>query len=521
MMVCGSKNTSHKGYANARAGRYSDRARSRYIPIRTDIEPEFSMNAGRNDPCPCGSGKKYKRCCLLKPADPIDILWSHERKASESLTEQMLRFATRRFGAFAQDAWDDFNLGYPEEQFASAKSEGQIFNPYFIFHWTLKRTRTSRAKGGDVARAFLLENSTRLDEMELQVLELSMAEPLSFYEVVSNRPGAGFLLRDILTGRETDVREQSASSGVQSGNIIFGQVLALQGLAVLGCCASVVIPPRMKAEVVALRKRLRNKCRKQNGEIKGETLSRYAEEIRATYLQIRTTLYAPPRFCNTDGDPILFCTLTFAIDSPEAAFKALAPLALGRSKDELLEDAEFDDFKGLQKVEFEWIKRGNRKIKTWDNTILGRICIHGRTLVAQVNSAKRATRVRNEIEKRIGVRVVYQNTVTQTYEELQRNAKGRDGAADKRADMEHARLMQEPEVRKQLQEAVQKQLESWVHQKIPALGGRTPLEAIKDPDGREIVEALLLDFERKESRANPDVILPDVSALRRILNLRR
>ncbi len=23
---------------------------------------------GRNDPCPCGSGKKYKRCCLEKDA---------------------------------------------------------------------------------------------------------------------------------------------------------------------------------------------------------------------------------------------------------------------------------------------------------------------------------------------------------------------------------------------------------------------------------------------------------------------
>ena len=22
--------------------------------------------AGRNDPCPCGSGRKYKRCCLEK-----------------------------------------------------------------------------------------------------------------------------------------------------------------------------------------------------------------------------------------------------------------------------------------------------------------------------------------------------------------------------------------------------------------------------------------------------------------------
>lgn len=25
------------------------------------------VRAGRNDPCPCGSGKKYKRCCLGKP----------------------------------------------------------------------------------------------------------------------------------------------------------------------------------------------------------------------------------------------------------------------------------------------------------------------------------------------------------------------------------------------------------------------------------------------------------------------
>jgi uncharacterized protein YecA (UPF0149 family) len=23
-------------------------------------------NIGRNDKCPCGSGKKYKKCCLLK-----------------------------------------------------------------------------------------------------------------------------------------------------------------------------------------------------------------------------------------------------------------------------------------------------------------------------------------------------------------------------------------------------------------------------------------------------------------------
>ena len=29
------------------------------------------MKIGRNDPCPCGSGKKYKKCCLLKPQNTM------------------------------------------------------------------------------------------------------------------------------------------------------------------------------------------------------------------------------------------------------------------------------------------------------------------------------------------------------------------------------------------------------------------------------------------------------------------
>ncbi len=29
------------------------------------------MNVGRNDPCPCGSGKKYKKCCLGKETETV------------------------------------------------------------------------------------------------------------------------------------------------------------------------------------------------------------------------------------------------------------------------------------------------------------------------------------------------------------------------------------------------------------------------------------------------------------------
>ena len=28
--------------------------------------PQPNMKVGRNDPCQCGSGKKYKKCCMDK-----------------------------------------------------------------------------------------------------------------------------------------------------------------------------------------------------------------------------------------------------------------------------------------------------------------------------------------------------------------------------------------------------------------------------------------------------------------------
>ena len=33
----------------------------------TPVMPVIAApKTGRNDPCPCGSGKKYKKCCLIK-----------------------------------------------------------------------------------------------------------------------------------------------------------------------------------------------------------------------------------------------------------------------------------------------------------------------------------------------------------------------------------------------------------------------------------------------------------------------
>ena len=33
---------------------------------RASKQAVSQKTVGRNDPCPCGSGKKYKKCCMLK-----------------------------------------------------------------------------------------------------------------------------------------------------------------------------------------------------------------------------------------------------------------------------------------------------------------------------------------------------------------------------------------------------------------------------------------------------------------------
>jgi hypothetical protein len=50
---------------------------------------------GRNDPCPCGSGKKYKRCCLEKDA-PAPGAWTAAER--DSALASLMRFARRDFG---------------------------------------------------------------------------------------------------------------------------------------------------------------------------------------------------------------------------------------------------------------------------------------------------------------------------------------------------------------------------------------------------------------------------------------
>ncbi len=441
---------------------------------------------GRNDACPCGSGKKYKHCCLPGYTPSVGNLWARQHEESDRFTQAVTKFALRKFGDRIFEAWQDFSLSDSPEPLDAESAERQIFMPYFLFQWNPSARRTtSLGKEGVVARGYMLEKSAQLTAMERMFLEQATTQPLSFYEVVSSDPGERVRVRDVLIGGETEVIEHLGSQNLRPGDMLFAQIWHQPELTVFGSTAPIRIPPDRKIEVIELRKKLKRKIAKQKRDLTSHDLLRYADLIRSTYLDIRDVLNRPPRLCNTDGDSLLFHTMTFRAQSAESAFEALATLAAGRSREELLDDAEIDGAGKLLSISFDWIREGNRKFKSWENTILGHIKICKGHLVAEVNSENRAKQLREEIEKRLGSQAVHESTRAQTLEEMRENAPCQESEDTKSRDAEMEALLTDPETSKHLQAMMQKQIENWVHEKIPALGGRTPTQAVRDPDGKD------------------------------------
>ena len=75
------------------------------------------MKIGRNVPCSCGSGKKYKKCCLNKAAVPPEKLqYRRLSEVHDKLLPMLVEYGETVFGAMApQVAFSEF-LAWPDPE---------------------------------------------------------------------------------------------------------------------------------------------------------------------------------------------------------------------------------------------------------------------------------------------------------------------------------------------------------------------------------------------------------------------
>jgi len=457
------------------------------------------MKVGRNDPCPCGSGKKYKKCCLEKQSQPSQALYYQRlSEAHGRLVHRLIPYANRTFGKEALIvAMEEFLL-WPEKEDEIGEDDfdrfGPLFWPWFLFNWEYDsldaEVELPGPEGRTVAELYLEAHESRLDPLERKLIGCINRKPYTFWEVLHVDRGRGMLLQDVLGGSEIEVQERSGSENVQPGDLLFGRAVLVDGVGMIMGFSTTIIPPRRKPEIIELRKELR----KDISSVGDDTLCEWDFEIREMYFHIENSLHSLPQLCNTDGDPLEFHRLIFEVSSAQEAFDGLCDLCVTTESEELLSEAKKDKLGRITRVEIPWNRYDHKTLCTMPNTLLGRIVIEGSRLSAEVNSARRAVTLRREIDCRLGDRARFKvdeiqnvkSVMCDPHEEIEGNT----------TSEEHRELMQHPEVREHLSEIMSRHWEAWVDQEIPALGGKTPKEAVQTPVGREAVEALFKDAER-------------------------
>jgi len=489
---------------------------------------------GRNDPCPCGSGKKYKQCCygkqtpafLSEDAWKADPDWEKIRRTESEAVYAILGYGAKQYGEdFLREALEEFGIWgeFPIDELHL----DTIFIPWVAFNW-IPDPETAE---GELPRnaipdlplglECLDKTAARFDDYQQKFILSACSQPFSFFSVAGVVPGKSLALRDIFLDRSFTVKESKASALLSRGDIMFAKVVPLDGQAIVVGMAPVAIPPGEHTHLLDIRDEIKRDMRAEGFALNIESLLDWDLEMRGAYLSAAEFLANPPRpeLQNTDGDPISLVKLHFKLAcSAQEAFDGLRSLA--HSQEGILQDAKRDKQGKLLEATFDWSKKGNKKHKSWDNTILGSLEIKGKMLTVAVNSAKRAKKIQSEIAKRLGKQVNFMRAEQQSVDAMLEEMAAQSGTAEFEAALrEQEELESLPEVQEFVKTSIEAQWEAWYNESVPALQGKTPLQAARTKAGRERLEALLVDFERSNEHASQPYLRVDIAAMRKRLGL--
>jgi len=90
-------------------------------------------NPGRNDPCPCGSGRKFKHCCLQARTDE-ESARLRLRAVEGRVVDTLMEFIQDSWGAaLVAHAWEDFwNYDDVPQEHESTPEFHQMFIPWIV-----------------------------------------------------------------------------------------------------------------------------------------------------------------------------------------------------------------------------------------------------------------------------------------------------------------------------------------------------------------------------------------------------
>lgn len=444
--------------------------------------------AGRNDPCPCGSGKKYKKCHLDsgRAANEISPQIPPVHQMDNNLMEGIVLFAASRFGS----SW----LDSATKGFENDEASLQILIP-----WT---AWTAVSKGKRVADSFLEEYGTRLSSEERAWFAAQKNAWLSLWEVT--RVEAGTLeVRDLLSGERRSVRDSLASRTLVERDTLLARVVDFRGDSVFVGMHGRALSPLLAMEVIRL---VRTKLRNKKGDIAVERLrdpklGRFMIELWVELVEeLDRRASLPPKLENTDGDPLLLVTETFPFDTE-------ARSEIERRLSEM--DGFLEKHTGEDESELVVVRLDDPAQDSGESTLIGRVIVARDSLRIETNSEKRASSLGRRVRDACGRMLRESERTTQNAGDIARGVPADVKPRDQILPEEDAAV---------IRELKDKHYRQWIDMPIQALGGKTPRAASRAAKSREKLDVLLREMENQEVRS-PEGERFSFGGLRRELGL--
>ena len=471
---------------------------------------------GRNDPCPCGSGKKYKKCHGVTSAVTADSVYDRMRRLDAEAGRHIMKFAAERYGDRSlAAAWKELFDGR-ERPISEGDPEYIYFCAWLQYDWKPEGT-------SPLAECFLSDRrATNIDAGLRRLIEATLAEPYSFYQIMEVDPGAGFRARDILREHEVNITERTASGQIEKGLIIFCRVVSLDGISFLMGTGTQPLRAVFLSDLVDVRKEL-FPAGGPGGNPEASKILRDSEEyLRGIYFGLtKAQDKSKTDIRNVDGDPLVLHTLRYSIQAFEQAFNLLRDLEPGgphgRGADQMAENEVTEDGENVR-ARIHWLKRKGKGSQ--GQSVIATITLTDRTMIVEVNSERRSKVVQKEMKKRLGDSATLMHIdATPAEGILKKELKSPAQRTPVPLSEDQRRLRESPEVQGLLKEATEKHWKSWPDTPIPALRGMTPKQAAKDKLGRELLESLLLEYESSSANQPDEFLKVDVDQLRRSLGL--
>lgn len=484
--------------------------------LRVSCEFDLSlhtMEIGRNDPCACGSGKKYKKCCLQKDVASVArpaLDFSYESnlvirgKMTEEIDQMILDIATKPLmERFIGEYW---RTPFLKEQELEALSknpqaaqalEGQL--PHAL--------RSALKIDGDFPVDFFLSRDTsKYSIKEVYFLRDFSNARLTYMQLKEIFPEKGYaVMVDLFDGTAFNVYDKNLSLTLKVHDIVGGRLVPFseKGAHVYEILGSCLIMPNQKDMLLELvfqevDKILRNV---QPGRKQAPTPTEILKVLKYQpmiffWMDMRiwfeSVFAPPPSLANIDGDDLIFIKARFACEDIVGLKNAL-----------------------LKQKNFEHTIQKKQDIFSWMNQkeyVTGTLRLDAKLGEAhlETNSRERFKKWEKKLRSLGEVKLLTKNE--ETMESVQKKSPSSQSSGIHEQEFgtpTKGMLMKGIPAQGKISPAELLQLkpeleayftERWLKEKIPALGNRTPGEAAKSPEGRKQLKDLLDYIENQDAR---------------------